>query len=156
MQSIVAVRSIRILQCPTTDPQAACKIVFMAPNIGSRSLAGHVENLQGRNTQKPGLSELQQVILFRTDLPSANNTLDTYSNFLQRQHAVSVGELAQAEAGLAPEDVLNLQFTSGTTLPLGIENKLTSKGTTGSPKAAMLTNVYVSLSLSVDVVNAHS
>lgn len=93
--------------------------MFIAPNIGTRSLADHVENLQATNGKNYQLSELQQVILFRTDMPSANNMLDTYSNFLRKQHAASVDrELAQAEAKLAPEDVLNLQFTSGTTLLL--------------------------------------
>lgn len=90
--------------------------MFIAPNIGTRSLADHVENLQNKSTKAPQLTELQQVILFRTDMPSVNNMLDTYSNFLRKQRAASVdSELAQAEAKLAPEDVLNLQFTSGTT-----------------------------------------
>lgn len=128
----------------------------MAPNIGSRSLADHVENLQERNAKKPELSELQQVILFRTDLPSANNTLDTYSNFLQRQRAVSVGELAQAEAGLAPEDVLNLQFTSGTTLttPSTLPGQADVYRNHWLAKGSNV-DKHVRLPLSINLLNAH-
>ncbi|KAL4807216.1 hypothetical protein BDV18DRAFT_159434 [Aspergillus unguis] len=104
--------------------RSSCKAVFMAPNIGKRSLREHVENLQDRGGKTPQLVELQQVILFRAEASST----DTYSNFLSKARTATDQALSQAQARLAPEDVLNLQFTSGTT---------------GSPKAAMLTNINI-------------
>ena len=85
----------------------------------------HVENLQGRSAKTPQLSELQQVILFRTELPSTEkNTLETYGNFLENgRMKYADSELLQAQGGLAPEDVLNLQFTSGIACPTSIPHE---------------------------------
>ncbi|KAL3432906.1 hypothetical protein BDV09DRAFT_197321 [Aspergillus tetrazonus] len=110
--------------------RSSCKAVFIAPKIGTRSLMGHVENLQDRSSKNPPLSELQYIVLLRTEKPdTGSEILNTYSNFLRTRLSRDVEKaLFQAQASLAPEDVLNLQFTSGTT---------------GLPKAAMLTNINI-------------
>ncbi|KAL4985895.1 hypothetical protein BDW68DRAFT_189262 [Aspergillus falconensis] len=110
--------------------QSACRTVFIAPTIGTRSLMGHFGNLLDRRTKRPRLLGLQQVIPFRTErLNSTSDALHTYTHFLKTGIALSVDHmLSQAQAALAPEDVLNLQLTSGTT---------------SSPKAAMLTNINI-------------
>ncbi|KAL4756760.1 uncharacterized protein BDW70DRAFT_153926 [Aspergillus foveolatus] len=94
--------------------RSSCKAVFIASQIGTRSLMGHVENLQDRSSKSPPLSELQYIILLRTErLDSSSELLNTYSNFLQIRFSGDVEKaLFQAQALLAPEDILNLQFTS--------------------------------------------
>ncbi|KAL4916367.1 hypothetical protein BDW62DRAFT_202694 [Aspergillus aurantiobrunneus] len=107
--------------------RSSCNAVIIAPNIGTRSLRGHIEHLQDRSAKTPQLPDLQQVIQLRAEVPY--QTLDTYQGFLEKGIARSGDHaLSQAQEMLAPEDVLNLQFTSGTT---------------GSPKAAMLTNMNI-------------
>lgn len=79
---------------------------------------GHAENLQDRSSKNPPLSELQYIVLLRTEtLGPASEILNTYRNFLRTKLSGDVEKaLFQAQASLAPEDVLNLQFTSGTRL----------------------------------------
>ncbi|KAL4928613.1 uncharacterized protein BDV17DRAFT_298521 [Aspergillus undulatus] len=74
--------------------------VFIAPKIGTLGLMRHVENLHDRSSKNPPLSELD----------SASEILDTYNNFLHPRFAGDIEKmLLQAQAALAPEDVLNLQ-----------------------------------------------
>ena len=52
----------------------------------------------------------------------------TWENVIKAAENVTGNELAKAEAAVEKHDIVNIQFTSGTT---------------GSPKAAMLTHLYV-------------
>ncbi|KAJ5892131.1 acetyl-CoA synthetase-like protein [Penicillium subrubescens] len=108
--------------------RSACKLVFIASTIGSRDLSGHIKALVGSSSQKSMLPELRRVVyLGNGALEQGGVEMQSYSTFTSNGHSVFMNDrvLKRAENGVTPEDVLNLQFTSGTT---------------GSPKAAMLTS----------------
>jgi acyl-CoA synthetase (AMP-forming)/AMP-acid ligase II len=57
--------------------------------------------------------------------PTSRKPSLTYSKFLKGADSITLERLAAAESSVQAEDVVNVQFTSGTT---------------GSPKAALLTH----------------
>jgi long-chain acyl-CoA synthetase len=72
---------------------------------------------------------LEEIVIIRGEYKN----FPTYAQVIERGLPLSGNALPEREAELQPEDVCNLQFTSGST---------------GNPKAAMLTHQYVT-SLSI-------
>lgn len=121
----------------------ACKLVFIAPEIGTRSLSGHIRALRGDDSCNPSLPELRRVVSLGRSDDSKGVHMQSYDAFTSMGHPSSSSRLAQAESLVKPDDVLNLQFTSGIRFSGSeLDPWLTRcSGTTGSPKAAMLTHM---------------
>ncbi|KAJ5132904.1 hypothetical protein N7448_007062 [Penicillium atrosanguineum] len=108
--------------------KSSCKLVFIACGIGSRILSAHIKALRGDQLTNPALPELRRLVsLGHMGIGSPGVEMQSYSTFTSGVQSVFMKDsmLLRAEKSVNPEDVLNLQFTSGTT---------------GSPKAAMLTH----------------
>ncbi|KAH6962481.1 hypothetical protein BKA56DRAFT_498316 [Ilyonectria sp. MPI-CAGE-AT-0026] len=104
-----------------------CKLLFVASAIGTRSCQGHIEKLVQLPVADTHLNCL--VALGDNSLDRGNGVeVQSYHNFLGNAHSIFMNDavLRRAERRVKPSDVLNLQFTSGTT---------------GVPKAASLTHV---------------
>lgn len=101
-----------------TDKLTACKLVFIAPEIGTRSLSNHIKVLRGEALKNTVLPELRRVVLLG-NVGAGNTGLDmqSYETFTSKGQSVSMDDsvLKRAESSVNPEDVLNLQFTSGMT-----------------------------------------
>lgn len=104
-----------------------CKILFTTPKIGRFDNTPLLTHLQSSET-KTSIPDLQTTCILRDsdlapDFPS-------YEQFLAEGEAVPAHILDIFDGIISPYDVINLQFTSGST---------------GNPKAAMLTHQYVTL-----------
>jgi mevalonyl-CoA ligase len=103
---------------------SSCRLLFLARNIGSESLSNHFDSILNG---APMLSNLECIIT----LDQLHVQRDTryeilpYPDFLKTASTKDQGTLQSAISRVQPTDTLNLQFTSGTT---------------GSPKASMLTH----------------
>jgi hypothetical protein len=107
---------LRIWPHVCADSFEACKLVFIASTIGSRDLSGHIKALVGSSSQKSMLPELRRVVyLGNGALEQGGVEMQSYSTFTSNGHSVFMNDrvLKRAENGVTPEDVLNLQFTSG-------------------------------------------
>ncbi|KAF9889611.1 hypothetical protein FE257_007119 [Aspergillus nanangensis] len=107
---------------------SSCKMVFIASHVGTRSLSNHTAALLERDSSNPSLSELQRVVYVGQGTSSQDRVeMQSYNDFVLGGNSSAVADslLSDSEKLVAPSDVLNLQFTSGTT---------------GSPKAATLTH----------------
>ncbi|KAH8809329.1 4-coumarate-CoA ligase [Xylogone sp. PMI_703] len=105
--------------------RSSCRLLFIASSIGPRALSGHIQTLLKTPRKKEGLRHL---ICLGDSVPQSKDIeCHSYSAFVSNGHSVFMNDavLAQSERKVVPSDVLNLQFTSGTT---------------GLPKAAMLTH----------------
>ena len=136
-QYLVAFLAAARLGCPyvvlnnTYSPQelfnalslTTCKAIFLAESIGLKSLCKHFDFINN----SADLPHLRQIIMLGGSRSSNKSprAILSYDQFLSAASHVSRTELEQAERRVNPDDILNLQFTSGTT---------------GSPKAAMLTH----------------
>ena len=110
----------------TTDwNPAGCKFLFIAPQIGRRSLDDSLEQLRSRDPSKT-LPLLEDIIILRGQYQD----FSTYDEVVDDGSAVSLNQLHRHSNLVNPYDVCNLQFTSGST---------------GNPKASMLTHQYVFL-----------
>ncbi|KAJ5344788.1 hypothetical protein N7452_002792 [Penicillium brevicompactum] len=108
--------------------RSSSKLVFHATSIGSRDLMGHIATLQGTHFPNPALPELQRIVSLGPKTQSDTGVeVQPYNTFTSNSLSVfmSNATLERAERKVTRDDVVNLQFTSGTT---------------GSPKAAMLTH----------------
>lgn len=93
----------------------------MTPQIGRHNLEEVLVEL-GPNPKTNGTSEfLDEIVILRGDYKD----FPTYADVIQRGVSQPAHLLQDREAVLRPDDVCNLQFTSGST---------------GNPKAAMLTH----------------
>ncbi|KAJ5786992.1 hypothetical protein N7457_001982 [Penicillium paradoxum] len=108
--------------------RSSCKLVFHATSIGSRDLFGHIETLRGSTHPPLALPELRRVVsLEPAKFPDGGIHVQSYEEFaLNGISVLDKARLERAEELVNADDVVNLQFTSGTT---------------GSPKAAMLTHI---------------
>ncbi|KAH8691356.1 long-chain fatty-acid-CoA ligase [Talaromyces proteolyticus] len=99
-----------------------CKMLCIAPSIGKKSLEEHVKLVRDSENQ------VKEIVLLSGSFLSGTSTrVSSYSSFVDRGSVPGNQALArQRQTAIKPDDLLNLQFTSGTT---------------GSPKAAMLTHV---------------
>ncbi|EYE95809.1 acetyl-CoA synthetase-like protein [Aspergillus ruber CBS 135680] len=108
---------------------SSCRLVFIASRIGTRDFSSHIKILRGNRPTNPALPELRRVVCLGNDaIRQTGVEMQSYNTFASNGNSVFMNDhvLKRAENNVTPDDVLNLQFTSGTT---------------GSPKAAMLTHV---------------
>ncbi|EAW07130.1 putative long-chain-fatty-acid-CoA ligase [Aspergillus clavatus NRRL 1] len=98
-----------------------CRLLFMTPRIGRHSLEQVLTHMGPRPIQQGTSSALEKIIILRGEYQGFN----TYNHVIQRGEPLPSHALLDREAELRPGDVCNLQFTSGST---------------GNPKAAMLTH----------------
>ncbi|KAL4794204.1 hypothetical protein BDV19DRAFT_399523 [Aspergillus venezuelensis] len=98
-----------------------CRLLFLTPRINKHSLEEVLTNL-GPHPKHAGTSKaLEEIIILR----GTYQNFTTYAQVIIRGVPLPPNALPARETQLAPEDVCNLQFTSGST---------------GNPKAAMLTH----------------
>ncbi|RMJ28843.1 long-chain-fatty-acid-CoA ligase [Aspergillus sp. HF37] len=98
-----------------------CRFLFLTPQIGRHSLEDTLNKL-GPHPKALGRSKaLEEIIVLRGEYGSCT----TYDQLIQRGAFLPNPVLEDREAVLQPDDVCNLQFTSGST---------------GNPKTAMLTH----------------
>ena len=108
----------------------AAKVLLVASDISTRSLAVHIEGMQTARAagELPHLNHA--VVIQKTEKIEAKPGITSYAGFLDGGRDCSIEQLSAAEMVVRDEDVVNVQFTSGTT---------------GRPKAALLTHRYVEL-----------
>jgi long-subunit acyl-CoA synthetase (AMP-forming) len=96
-------------------------MLFMTPRIGRHNLEEVLSEL-GPNPKKAATSEsLEEIIILR----GSYNNFSNYQDVVHRGLSQDAHLLQDRESELRSDDVCNLQFTSGST---------------GNPKAAMLTH----------------
>lgn len=98
------------------DRGIACRIVFIAPAIGTRSLSGHIQELHNGRSPNPALAELLRVVCLGDGaLGRTGVEIQSYSAFAPSTRSVPENDptLKTAEDCVVPEDIANLQFTSG-------------------------------------------
>ncbi|CCF34428.1 4-coumarate-CoA ligase [Colletotrichum higginsianum] len=103
-----------------------CRLLFIAPQIGPKVLSSH---LQAVLDVPPGNSRLKQIVcLQKFDNPNQGAICESYNAFFNRGQSIFMNDsvLKRAARKVRATDVLNLQFTSGTT---------------GLPKASALTHI---------------
>ncbi|PYH99058.1 acetyl-CoA synthetase-like protein [Aspergillus ellipticus CBS 707.79] len=100
---------------------ADCRLLFMTPRIGRHSLEEVLEKLGPHPKQNGRSAALEEIIIVRGEYQG----FDSYSSVIHRGLSLASSALLDRESELRPGDVCNLQFTSGST---------------GNPKAAMLTH----------------
>lgn len=103
---------------------SGCKMLFLAESIGVKSLSKHFDRVEKDISNFPAL---KHVIMLsgQYQLNNTSREILVFDELLSRARTVDQMTLQAAERQVQPNDVLNLQFTSGTT---------------GNPKAAMLTH----------------
>lgn len=94
------------------------KILFATPIIGRLDNSSMLSKFSRSEQELPAL---QKIVLLSGELEH----LPKYSNIIKDSRSMSSQEVDQVQSTLSPYDVCNLQFTSGST---------------GNPKAAMLTH----------------
>ncbi|KAL4925075.1 putative long-chain-fatty-acid-CoA ligase [Aspergillus undulatus] len=98
-----------------------CRLLFLTPRINKHSLEEVLSTL-GPHPKASGTSKaLEEIVVIR----GTYQDFSTYAQVITRGTNLEPNALPARESQLAPEDVCNLQFTSGST---------------GNPKAAMLTH----------------
>ncbi|KAK6214905.1 4-coumarate-CoA ligase [Colletotrichum tabaci] len=103
-----------------------CRLLFIAPQIGPKVLSQH---LQAVLDVPPENSQLKQIVcLQKFDNPNQGVICESYNAFFNRGQSIFMNDsvLKRAARKVRATDVLNLQFTSGTT---------------GLPKASALTHI---------------
>ncbi|GLB04875.1 putative long-chain-fatty-acid-CoA ligase [Aspergillus vadensis CBS 113365] len=98
-----------------------CRVVFMTPRIGRHTLEDVLAELGPQPKQNGKSAALEEIVILRGEYQN----FSTYHDVIQRGEKLPNSALPDREAELRPDDVCNLQFTSGST---------------GNPKAAMLTH----------------
>ncbi|KAJ5241630.1 uncharacterized protein N7469_003221 [Penicillium citrinum] len=98
-----------------------CRLLFMTPQIGRHNLEEVLTELGPNPKQNGTSSSLDEIVILR----GAYKNFSSYADVVQRGVSQPAHLLQDRESQLRPHDVCNLQFTSGST---------------GNPKAAMLTH----------------
>jgi hypothetical protein len=85
----------------------------MASQIGKIRLHDHFEHIQQRKDAE-NIFPLQKIVLFDEVKESKGNIgVEPYPSFLALSVACDVNELKRAAEIVKPNDLINLQFTSG-------------------------------------------
>ncbi|KAH7127887.1 hypothetical protein B0J13DRAFT_588608 [Dactylonectria estremocensis] len=108
-----------------------CKVLFTAASIGSRTTNRHINELRGHGASGSSLPDLCHIILFdKTSQINGELKAQLYSSFISTSSIAAADnvDLIRIVQSVTPDDVINLQFTSGTT---------------GDPKAAMLSSFNI-------------
>ncbi|KAJ5622665.1 hypothetical protein N7528_005897 [Penicillium herquei] len=100
---------------------SGCKLLFMTPHIGRHNLEEVLNELGPKPLESGTSKSLEEIVILR----DTYQTFPTYADVIARGASQVAHVLQDREAELRPDDVCNLQFTSGST---------------GNPKAAMLTH----------------
>lgn len=95
-----------------------CVLLFLASTIGPKDQSAHIRLLCNASDQASTLPELRRLVILseKFALPSSNGPeVISYNDFVLKSRSVSVTDavLKHAEKLVKPNDVLNLQFTSG-------------------------------------------
>jgi long-chain acyl-CoA synthetase len=96
----------------------------MTPHIGRHNLEEVLTELGPKPKENNTSKYVDEIVILRGSYPN----FTTYDQVINRGQSQATHVLQDREAELRPDDVCNLQFTSGST---------------GNPKAAMLTHQYV-------------
>ena len=96
----------------------------MTPRIGRHNLEEVLSKMGPHPKRKGSSAALEEIVILRGE----HSDFPTYNSVIERGSSVSRNALLDRQAQLGTDDVCNLQFTSGST---------------GNPKAAMLTHQYV-------------
>ncbi|KAJ5924939.1 hypothetical protein N7454_007578 [Penicillium verhagenii] len=100
---------------------SGCKVLFMTPRIGRHNLEEVLAELGPSPKESGNSNSLEEIVVLR----EGYQNFPTYHDIIARGTSQAAHVLQDREAELRPDDVCNLQFTSGST---------------GNPKAAMLTH----------------
>ncbi|KAJ5094781.1 hypothetical protein N7456_010642 [Penicillium angulare] len=102
---------------------SGCKVMFITPRIGRHNLEEVLQRLGPQPKDSGSSKALEEIVILR----GTYENFPTYNDIIARGASQSTYNymLQEREATLRPDDVCNLQFTSGST---------------GNPKAAMLTH----------------
>jgi long-subunit acyl-CoA synthetase (AMP-forming) len=98
-----------------------CRFLFLTPRIGRHSLEDTLNKLCSQPKALGRSKALEEIVVLRGEY----GPFATYDQLIQRGTFLPHPVLEDREATLHPDDVCNLQFTSGST---------------GNPKTAMLTH----------------
>ena len=98
-----------------------CKLLFIAPRIGKHSLEDALADLSNPENCRKELPDLEETIILR----GAYGNFPTYDDVVGCGNCIAPNAVQRRQDALSPYDVCNLQFTSGST---------------GNPKASMLTH----------------
>ncbi|KAE8142434.1 hypothetical protein BDV38DRAFT_267717 [Aspergillus pseudotamarii] len=98
-----------------------CRLLFMTPHIGRHNLEEVLSKMGPHPKRKGSSAALEEIVILRGE----HSDFPTYNSVIERGSSISRNALLDRQAQLGTDDVCNLQFTSGST---------------GNPKAAMLTH----------------
>lgn len=116
----------------------------------------HIEALESNVEAGKLPNLLRTVILTSTQKHNLQcSPFQVYAKFILSGKKIPVAELQAAETLVNDDDVVNMQFTSGKDQHYyNFVSRLNLVGTTGNPKAAMLTHRYISAHNSETTTNA--
>ena len=103
------------------DADTECRLLFMTPHIGRHNLEEVLTELGPQPKQNGHSQSLEEIVILR----GGHGKFSTYTDVINRGFSQAAHVLQDRESELRSGDVCNLQFTSGST---------------GNPKAAMLTH----------------
>ncbi|RDW95257.1 hypothetical protein BP5796_01020 [Coleophoma crateriformis] len=114
-------------ECVGAVEHSGCRILFTSSKIGKKSMIPHLELLNGFGDGMV-VSCLKNIVLIRaTEQPLSESTM-LYDEFVSQGSRITDVDLDRKSNSVHFQDVANLQYTSGTT---------------GEPKAAMLTHYNI-------------
>lgn len=101
------------IQSGLINHSEGCKVLFIAPEIGRRNLAGHVRAMIHTLRSKSSIRHI--VLLGERASHEYGANVRSYTDFLHCARSIFINDstLARAERRVASSDVVNLQFTSG-------------------------------------------
>ncbi|ETS77224.1 hypothetical protein PFICI_11098 [Pestalotiopsis fici W106-1] len=107
--------------------RTSTRLLFIAAKIGTRDMSEHADSVI-RQAASDSSAATRHVVLWGENSTYSSVMAQSYQQFLNRRSEASAFHLQRAEANVKPDDLLNVQFTSGTT---------------GNPKGAMLSHINI-------------